>query len=62
MRSDLTLLTEQIAQAPPKNLVWNVARFPGLDHYTTLPSAFGVGLRWLSTDGPQRLPGRGGRS
>jgi predicted alpha/beta superfamily hydrolase len=50
MAGDLALLSQQLALAPRENLEWTADRFPGLDHYTALPSSFRSGLRWLYAD------------
>lgn len=47
MTGDLTLLRQQLEQAPPEGLVFHEERFTSLDHYTALPRGFECGLRWL---------------
>jgi hypothetical protein len=50
MATDLTLFSNKLTQAPRNLLAWTTDRFPGLDHYTALPSSFRSGLRWLFAD------------
>ena len=50
MATDLTLFSNKLTRAPRNLLAWTTDRFPGLDHYTALPSSFRSGLRWLFAD------------
>ncbi len=56
MTGDLELLAAQLEAAPPGALAWTKARFPGLDHYTALPSSFRSGFDWLFAAAPGGRP------
>ena len=47
MTGDLTLLEQQLAARPFAELELTIRRYPGLDHYTVLPTAFAEGLKTL---------------